>query len=113
MPQVLGKLIAHVRKRAEATQVDLADAACVSQSKMSRVEAGAAPNVFELTRIAARLGTTPEALLRETRRVVAHVDTIVEQVTGHEADWNTNAAAYDGLITFVLENIRKPKGTSP
>lgn len=105
LTHALGKLIACRRKRAGLSQLQLANAVGISQSKMSRIEAGtAAPGVFELPRIAAHLGVTPEVLHRETRRLVVNVDAIVEQVTGHEADWSTDATAYDGLIAFVLEH---------
>lgn len=67
----LGKVIAALREKRSMTQTELAQASGLSQSSVSRLEAGrATPDIFELKKIAGALGVSTEELERRAEQAL-------------------------------------------
>lgn len=98
----LGHLIAARRKALRLTQVDIAKRSGVSQSHVSRIEAGASPTLAEFTVLAAALKISTTKLWADARRVEEIANKTVRMIFFPEALAPVTAADIVPLIAVRM-----------
>jgi transcriptional regulator with XRE-family HTH domain len=97
---VLGQVLAVLRKRAGLGQGDVARAAGIGQSSMSRYENGdALPDAYVLRKVAEALGVT-----------VSHLFEIVDRATALAVQTTGEIPTHGGLASFAAERVIQGDG---
>jgi len=98
---VIGQLIASLRERREMPQRELADAAEISQSTLSRIERGKAQiDTYTLRKVAGALGTTAAKLNEQVEIALERTEQAAHGVTTVDASkpWWVTALKVAGIV---------------
>ncbi len=98
---VVGQVLHHLRKRQRLTQGELAGAADISQSALSRFETGQTlPDLFELRGLAQALGTTPGDLVTLIERAASSTAEVMQHAPAVRSPAGLAAVARLGLAAL-------------
>ncbi len=106
---VLGQVVVRLREQLRLTQVALAERVGVSQSAISKIEAGRRPDAFLYGQLARALGLDVHTLDAQVHESMKRTREAVAAVTKKKASSNWGEllalAGFVGIITFVVAAV--------